>query len=190
MHQSLSKTCSMAVETHAEYSSLSHIKQCEHIVSWCLSRESSHCSSQLYMTTRSASAHAKSYAAIDITSRKHLFDLVCDNRFEEMCRSLNVYSGVKNYPELLCLAVRSSGSMYLQAIGVSPEYFHYQVWLTWRFVHFSDLLLVLSSSSTWTQNKNIGLLIMLSMLVHCRGCICCLCLRPAQQRLGQYLIRC
>ena len=77
-----------------------------------------------------------------------------DIEFGELCRSLNVYSGVKNYPELLCLSVRSSGSTYLQAISVSPEYFDYQVWLICRCVYFLDLLHALSSGRLLGMNAS------------------------------------
>ena len=46
--------------------------------------------------------------------------------FPAMHRSLNVYSGVKGYPELQCLSITSVlGS--LESINMSPGYYGYQV---------------------------------------------------------------
>ena len=42
------------------------------------------------------------------------------------CRSLNVYSGVKGYPELQCLSIASQTTT-LESIVISPDYFTYQV---------------------------------------------------------------
>lgn len=46
--------------------------------------------------------------------------------FVHDCRSLNVYSGVKGYPELQCLSIASQ-TPTLESIVMSPDFFDYQV---------------------------------------------------------------
>lgn len=47
---------------------------------------------------------------------------------ERVHRSLNVYSGVKGYPELQCLSITSTAaSTALESIVISPEYYGFQV---------------------------------------------------------------